>query len=525
MKSLKYIRISLAILSVLAITALFVGAYSPIADQLDFMARIQLVPAFLSLNFIAIIILLVLTLFFGRVYCSVICPLGIFQDIILRLRKILSGKKKRAKGLFHKEKNHSTVRLVISGCFLVVVLLGFLNVMALSLGAIIEPYSAFGRMVTAFVNPIYDAVHNNMAEASALEGEYLYAPISRATPVVLFVIAAVTFLVIAAFAFRTGRGYCNTVCPVGTLLGYISKISIFKVRFDNTKCVGCGSCERHCKASCIDTQNRSVDYTRCVDCMDCVNVCTKGAMKYTPISQCRSTLGNTVADNATPKSEKPGASDKHEGKDGRRVFLATLGTLTGSLLVKSAGTAIEKTTDGGLTPLKKRPAAKRNVRIVPPGAISQAHINAHCVGCQLCIQACPEGILSMSTEFSTLMQPVLNYEDAYCRPLCTRCSNVCPAGVFKPLDKALKSSWKIGTAVVNYNECLSFNHIDSCGNCERHCPAGAITMVEDETPVVNENICIGCGACEVHCPVGTVASMSADQPAIHVEGVSVQRHI
>lgn len=495
-------------------TLVFVDIYG-LADNLNFLTRVQFVPALLSLNVVALIFLFILTLLFGRLYCSVICPLGITQDIVAKVRKIFAGKKKRKIGLYGYKKPRSKTRNIVLGCFILVLFLGALNVMAISLGAVIEPYSAFGRMVTAFVSPFYDMVNNAMADASANAGEYEYTVVHRSVSWILFLIAGVTALTIAVFAWRGGRDYCNTICPVGTFLGWISRVSLFKIRIDEGRCNSCGTCARKCKSSCIDSRNHTVDTSRCVECFDCLSVCRQNAIGF---------------------SVKPVTKEVSPTKNAdstRRMFIATLATLTGAAVAKSAGTIIEKTTDGGLTPLKKRAEAQRKVRMLPPGAISQAHINAHCVGCQLCIQACPNGVLKMSTDLDTLMQPVMSYETSYCYSECSECSNVCPAGVFQPLDAVAKSSWKIGTAVVDLNTCLSANGTDSCGNCARHCPAGAIEMVAtDENnpeapliPVIKENICIGCGACEHHCPVGTVASMQADSPAIHVEGVSVQRYI
>lgn len=511
MKSLKYIRIVAAVIIFAAVVFLFIDAYGYAAGHLDFVAKIQLVPALLSLNLAAILLLLFLTLIFGRVYCSVICPLGVYQDFVARIRKLFAGKKKRKVGVYKYKKASTRLRVIFLGLFVAVFLLSLLNVMALSIGALIEPYSAFGRMVTAFVSPVYEAANNYLAEGSAQVGDFDYSFVSRSVPLVLLIVAALTFIVVSVLAFTGGRKYCNTVCPVGTVLGYLSKFSWLKIRINKAECNRCGSCQRHCKATCIDSKNHDIDYTRCVDCFDCLNVCSKNAIYYGP-----------------QRRESVETENTADGNKGRRRFLATVSVITGVIAAEAAGEVVDKITDGGLTPLKSRPATDRKTGILPPGAQSQAHMNSHCVGCQLCIQACPQGILEMSTELSTFMQPVMTYRNNYCLPECNRCSQVCPAGVFLPLNSPQKSSLKIGTAVVNYSECISANGIDSCGNCGRHCPAGAIVMEDNgeaTVPVVNENICIGCGACEVHCPVGTVQSMTADRPAIHVEGVTVQRFI
>lgn len=512
-------------------TFLFTDVSGWAYGHLDWLARVQLMPALLSLNVVAIVILVALTLLFGRIYCSVICPLGIYQDFIGRLRKLTAGRKRRKIGLFRYTPARSKARYIVLGAFIFVVLMGLLNIMAVSLASFIEPYSAFGRMVTAFVSPGYDAVNNRLADWSAEQGTYEYTPIHRAFSLAIFIVAALTFVVVTTFAWIGGRDYCNTVCPVGTILGFMSRYAWLRPVINADKCNGCHSCERHCKAKCIDSADKAIDYSRCVACMDCIGQCRQGAISFRHPS--RNEAARRVSKVAYIKpSAKPETESERPLNASRRAFLATSGTLTGIILAKGAGKAVEKVTDGGLTPLKERKAPARKVRMVPPGAISQAHINQHCVGCQLCIQACPNGLLTPSTDVMTFMQPVMQYSgEYYCTPECTRCSNVCPAGVFHPLDEAEKSSWKIGTAVVDFDMCLSATGTARCGNCARHCPAGAIEMVPDADgsgmvrPIVNVEACIGCGSCEVHCPVGTVASMSADAPAIYVEGIDRQRLI
>ncbi len=120
------------------------------------------------------------------------------------------------------------------------------------------------------------------------------------------------------------------------------------------------------------------------------------------------------------------------------------------------------------------------------------------------------------------MQPEISYERGYCRPECTRCSEVCPAGAIKQIDTAEKSAIQIGQAVFVKENCVVNTDGVSCGNCARHCPTGAIHMIPKDgssdalaTPVIDTEICIGCGACEYLCPARPFS-------AIYVEGN--QRH-
>ena len=120
----------------------------------------------------------------------------------------------------------------------------------------------------------------------------------------------------------------------------------------------------------------------------------------------------------------------------------------------------------------------------------------------------------------------MSFEKGYCRPECTRCSEVCPAGAIKLIDKEEKSSIQIGHAVVAADFCISALGESECGNCARHCPVGAIEMLPSDpdddlspsVPAVNENACIGCGACEHLCPVRPLS-------AIHVEGHEVHKMV
>ena len=175
--------------------------------------------------------------------------------------------------------------------------------------------------------------------------------------------------------------------------------------------------------------------------------------------------------------------------------------------------------DGGLAVIvdKKKPA--RKTPIVPPGAQSVRNMHRHCTACQLCVSVCPNGVLRPSTDLEGLMQPESSYERGYCRPECTKCSEVCPAGAIRRISKEEKSAIQIGHAVWVKENCVPLTDGVECGNCARHCPTGAIAMVssdpEDENsvkiPVVNTERCIGCGACENLCP-------SRPFSAIYVEG-------
>ena len=186
--------------------------------------------------------------------------------------------------------------------------------------------------------------------------------------------------------------------------------------------------------------------------------------------------------------------------------------------------AVAKTVDGGLAAIEDKQIPARKTRLTPPGSLSAKHFAQHCTACQLCIAECPNQVLRPSQDLETLMQPVMQYERGYCRPECTRCSQLCPTGAIRPITREEKTARQIGHAVWIRKNCVVVTDGVACGNCARHCPTGAIEMVpledDDERliPVVNESKCIGCGACENLCP-------SRPYSAIYVEGYEVHREV
>lgn len=495
---LRKIRITLATVFFIGITLLFLDFTGTIQHWTGWMAKLQLLPAMLALNVFVIVALVVLTLIFGRIYCSVICPLGIFQDVVARIGRI------RRRNPYSFSKAKSWLRYGVLAIFIAAVILGIGSVVAL-----LAPYSSYGRIAANLLQPIYIAVNNVFASIAEHADSYAFYHRDiwmRSLPT--FIIALATFIIIGVLAWLGGRTYCNTICPVGTILSFLSRFSWLKIRFDEEKCRNCSKCTKNCKAACIDHTTHSVDYSRCVVCGNCLNQCKFGALRY----------GRTN-DNTNDKNENRKSSND---KSGRRAFL--IGTA-----LATAGTALaqkEKKVDGGLAEIADKLAPERTTPLTPPGSLSAQNMVRHCTGCQLCVAECPNDVLRPSTSLLTLMQPTMSYERGYCRPECTRCSEVCPTKAIRPIQKDEKSSLQIGTAVWVKKNCLPVSDGVTCGNCARHCPAGAIEMVpfkrpdgtEVEVPAVNFSRCIGCGACENLCPARPF-------PAIYVEGHEVHKTI
>jgi ferredoxin len=485
---LKNLRVSISIVLFALITFYFLDISAVLPDRFHVLAHIQLVPAILSGSFIILAALIILTLLFGRVYCSSICPMGVYQDIVswFSKRKIFSKKKKRYK--YSKAKN--ILRWSVLG---VTIVTFFLN-LPLLLG-LIDPYSAYGRMAANVFKPVYMAGNNVLKSIFTSFGNYTFYQVEIVILSLFALITGiVTFLAIGFLAWKYGRTYCNTICPVGTVLGFLSKFSLFKVRIDENQCNKCGACAGKCKASCIDSKNHSVDYSRCVACFNCLDSCSQNALKFSPSIK-------------NKKQEVPQTTDM-----GKRQFL--MATLTTAVTVPTAY-AQEKTArlSGIKVPTRQTP-------ISPPGSQSAKHLLDHCTSCHLCVSKCPSHVIKpafMEYGLGGIMQPIMNYENGFCNYNCTICADICPNRALLPLTQDKKHMLQIGRVTFTQDICIVHTEKTNCGACAEHCPTQAVTMIPYEghggltIPHTNPDICVGCGGCEYICPV-------RPRRAIFVEG-------
>ncbi len=568
---LRIIRITLAAICFVAVTLLFLDFTGTLHLWFGWLAKIQFLPAVLALNFVVIAILLVLTLLFGRIYCSVICPLGIFQDCVSNLSSRRKGKKAR----FSYSKEIKWLRYGVLVLFVIALVAG-LN----ALVALLAPYSAYGRMVQSLLAPVWQWGNNLLAWIAERQDSYAFVTKDvwlKSLPTLI--VAAVTFVVVVVLAWRNGRTYCNTICPVGTTLSFFSRFAMFRPVIDKSKCKSCHACERKCKAACIDVDNHKIDYSRCVDCFDCIDSCRLGALKYrfawgrgvgsgstgaktpqnapvgskmtsdgskngqnrssaapTPVAEPVVRQGSPTAevtdngkgvskiDATSPVAEPVEATDK-----GRRAFLVGGAAVIGGSLLSSIPMRAEeeeikdKKRDGGFAEVLPKKAPNRKTPITPFGSESVEKFYKHCTACQLCVTVCPNNVLRPSSRLEHLMQPEMSFEKGYCRPECVKCSEVCPAGAILKITPEEKTEWKVGTAGVDYDLCVVNRDGVSCGNCAHHCPVGAIRMVrknpDDEKspriPSVNEEKCIGCGACENLCPSRPISAITVNGYSVH----------
>jgi polyferredoxin len=488
-KSLRWIRRVFAAIFLLLFAFAFIDFSNTLSPEfLKGLLYFQFTPSvlkfikvggILATGFIAVI---VLTLLFGRVYCSFLCPLGIFQDLVARFRI----KKPRYKFL----KPWNIIRYTTLVVVIVAALAG-----SLFLLYTLDPYSFAGRIFSDLIRPIYYGVNNLLVKILGFFNSYALHQVEfKGMPWQGVAITGGLTLALSFAAWKWGRIFCNSFCPVGAFLSLISRYSIFKLVIDESACTACNRCSRDCKATCIDVKSKKIDFSRCVACFNCVDSCKEGGIVYRL---------------SWPKSKM---SSVNETDSSRRGFIATF---TGMVIgVSAVGQSIQSYAQGkGLGKGKSRNLStagsipnERSAPITPPGSYNQNEYLNACTACHLCVSVCPTHVIQPSINefgFWGIMQPHMDFHSGFCNFECTLCGEVCPTGAIRLLDLETKKRVQLGKAKFHKANCIVRVDRTDCGACSEHCPTKAVHMVEWQgllLPEVDEEICIGCGACEYACP-------------------------
>lgn len=459
---------------------------------------LQFVPSLLSfltapaITATGFVVVLIATLLFGRVYCSWLCPLGYFQDVVIALRRRLRRKKPR----FVYARPWSWVRYSTLGIVLTSAVAGLMIPLAL-----LDPFSVFGRLMVHLAHPALAVTNNLLSDAFSASGFYWLKP--RTVPgfdVASFLAGLAITVSIVAMALRNGRLWCNTLCPVGTLLGLISRRSLWRITLDESFCTSCGLCALACKAQCIDSKARRVDFDRCVGCMNCLDSCSQGGVKFTRIAATRPLAAATAPDQPVRRS-----------------------VLLGMMVLPLVAIVAKVKAAADVFSLQK--ALKPNQRdhfVSPPGSVSADRFHSVCTACHLCVSACPTRVLQPSfAEYGLrgFLQPYMDFHSNFCNYECTRCGEVCPTGAIVPLAAEAKKRVQTGVAVFVKENCVVFTDETACGACSEHCPTKAVHMVEYKPglliPEVTTDICVGCGACEYACPTLPNRAIFVNGHAVH----------
>jgi ferredoxin len=433
-----------------------------------------------SIGAAGFIFVIILTLIFGRLYCSSICPLGTLQDIISYIKRKFT---KRKKVLFRYSKPKNLLRYSILGLTVLVILSGSSFMLSL-----LDPFSNFGKIFHNLFKPVIVGINNFLAQIFTLLNVYFFYPV-KIDPFNWIVagFALAFFSLVFIMSWRKGRLYCNTVCPVGTLLGFISRYSLFRIRLDKTACTSCGKCAVVCKAGCIDVREKELDFSRCVGCMNCLIPCPDNGVKFSP---------------AWKKEEV----QIREFDPSKRNFLVRSGMMfAGFMGLAKYGIPQDTIRPGEVIP--GTVPIFREHPVTPPGSQGRERFNSLCTACHLCVSSCPTHVLQPSYfEYGLqgLMQPKMDFYTNYCNFECTICTEICPSGALLPLALEEKKLSQLGKSNFVKENCVVYTRKTDRGACSEHCPTKAVKMVPYEghlmIPEVHNEVCVGCGACEHACP-------------------------
>ena len=504
---LKKTRVFVAAVFFIFTTFIFIDFNNSFPGRLiDTITWLQFVPSlisflyFLSFSAIGFILILLLTLIFGRAYCSTICPLGTLQDINSRIFQVFRKKRRR----FHYKKPKNILRFSILSALIIAMLFG--SILLLNL---LDPFSNFGKIASNLFRPVIMYANNAIAWVLELSDNYSVPPVGvKGFQWLSMLYAGIFLLTIIIMSAKRGRLFCNTICPVGSLLGIVSKYSLFRIELDKQKCNSCGLCSMDCKAGCIDSENKTVDMSRCVLCFNCLGSCKSNGVYF------------------RLNKKRTAVEPKNIPNQNRRFILGGLLTvataLTGLKAFAQQGRGRGRGRGLGRGRHKAPVPIHREHPVSPPGSISLEHFNSNCTACHLCVSACPTQVLTPAfTEYGLngFMQPRMNFIISFCNYECTICTEVCPTGAILPQTIETKKEIQTGIAIFVKDNCIVKTEKKDCGACSEHCPTKAVDMILHRNglflPEVTPEICVGCGACEHACPT--------DPKAIYVDGNPIHK--
>jgi len=433
------------------------------------------------------LILVVMTLLLGRVFCGWVCPLGTLNNMTGFLRKT-SGREKRA-GWYRLK-------------YLILFFLLVSSVFGMQLVGIFDPLSLLIRSLSVSINPIFnygltaffDGIYRLDAKPLTGISEPMYMMMKK------FLLAfqqpyfiqgtfiGSIFLFVLGLNLRENRFWCRYLCPLGAFLGILSRFSLLK-RSVSEDCTACGACNNVCQGNAAPHEKEEWKDSECFYCWNCDDVCPQNAVSF-----------------GFAGKKRTAAMDLGR----RRVLTSVAAGIAAVPLLRADSHAKQGYENPWL--------------IRPPGSLAEREFLSGCVKCGECMKVCITNGLQptlFEAGLEGIWSPILVPRLGYCEYRCTLCGQVCPTGAIKRLKLEEKAKVKIGIAMLDKGRCLPWAHATPCIVCEEVCPTPKKAIWFEEAkvrdrsgkesvvmqPRVDLELCIGCGICETKCPVGSRAAI------------------